>query len=75
MVCGILMPRGITHFVLVCTWHKKGFRYINDLVNEQGQIQSFEQIKTQFVIPGSYLDYMGLMQSIPSEWRIKTVKV
>ena len=35
---------------------------------------NLEEIKTVFGMPGSYLDYMGLMSSIPSEWRIKTVK-
>ena len=61
-----------TSCIVAC--HNKGLRYISDLLNVQGQVQSFEQIKTVFGIPGSYLDYMGLIKSIPSEWRTKTFK-
>lgn len=50
-------------------WRKKGLRYISDLINDEGQFLSFQQLKFLFQVSGSYLDYIGIMSSLPYEWK------
>ena len=51
------------------SWKRRGLRYISDIIDESGQIQSFQQIKQKYLMAGSYLDYMGLIASLPYEWK------
>ena len=49
-------------------WRRKGLYYISDIIDEHGQIMSFEQAKQIYEIRGSYLDYIGLVRSLPVKW-------
>ena len=38
-------------------------------MGEDGNIASFEEIKLKFRIEGTMLDYLGLVESLPQEWK------
>ena len=48
---------------------KNGLCYLSDIVNEVGEILSFQQLKQTYQICGSYLDYAGLIKSLPQKWK------
>ena len=52
----------------ISSWHRSGMRYISDVIDTQGQIISFEYAKESFNISGSFLDYIGLINSLPRRW-------
>ena len=39
------------------------------MLGEDGNIASFEEIKLKFRIEGTMLDYLGLVESLPQEWK------
>ena len=51
------------------TWREKGLRYISDILYDEGKILTSQQVKQIYHIGGSYLDYMGLINSLPREWK------
>ena len=57
------------------SWKQKGIVYINDLLKENGEILSFEEAKNKYEFNGTMLDYIGLVQSLPIEWRNKQRKI
>lgn len=50
-------------------WFKKGVRYISDLLDEHGNIQSFEDLRIRFGLRGTFLNYQSLLRKIPNYWR------
>ena len=56
------------------SWKESGMVYINDLLNESGEILSFEEAKKTFRFKGTMLDYLGLLQSLPREWKSRQRK-
>ena len=55
-------------------WKSKGLCIIDDLVQPSGEIMSYEHFKAQFKIKATYLDYLGLVRSLPRRWRAETTK-
>ena len=53
----------------VRSWKRKGIVYINDLLKDNGELLSFEEAKIIYKLNGTSLDYLGLLQSLPIEWR------
>ena len=53
----------------VRSWKRKGIVYINDLLKDNGELLSFEEAKIIYNLNGTSLDYLGLLQSLPIEWR------
>ena len=51
------------------SWKQKGIVYINDLVKDNGELLSFEEAKNVYGFDGTMLDYLGLVQSLPIEWK------
>ena len=51
------------------SWKRRGLVNINDLLGEDGNIASFDEIKRKFRIEGTMLDYQGLVESLPQEWK------
>ena len=51
------------------SWKQKGIVYINDLVKDNGELLSFEEAKNVYGYDGTMLDYLGLAQSLPIEWK------
>ena len=57
------------------SWKQRGMVYINDLLKENGEILSFEGAKSMYDFSGTILDYLGLVQILPFEWRNRQRKV
>ena len=53
------------------SWKQKGIVYINDLLGDNGNIMSFEEIKNVYKVNLTVLDYLAFVQSLPIEWRRK----
>ena len=51
------------------SWRQKGIVYINDLVGDNGEILLFEEAKSNYEFQGTVLDYVALVQSLPTEWK------
>ena len=52
-----------THIYLK-TWHEKGILYINDLINEDGTLFTYEEFINKFHLNANFLEFEGLLQSI-----------
>ena len=44
---------------IVNEWHNKGIRNVMDVIDENGLIYDFQELKQRYDIPGTYLDYIG----------------
>ena len=51
------------------SWNRRRLVNIKDLLGEDGNIASFEEIKLKFRIEGTMLNYQGLVESLPQEWK------
>jgi hypothetical protein len=58
-------------------WHKAGINIIHDIINENGQFLSANEIETKYNTQCNIMQYNMLKESIPRAWRqkIKTMKV
>ena len=54
---------------IVNEWYNKGIRNVMDLIDENGLIYEFQELKQRYYIPGTYLDYIRLINKIPRRWR------
>lgn len=50
-------------------WFRKNVKYLNDLVDDTGNLLSFIQFKEKFNITVSFIEYYGLISLIPAEWK------
>jgi hypothetical protein len=50
------------------SWHKKGLIYVKHLLDENGVLLSFEQLKLKFNIKATFIDVIRLHKAIPPEW-------
>ena len=50
-------------------WYDKGIRNIIDIINENGLIYAFEDLKHKYNIKGTFLDYTRLLRNIPKSWK------
>ena len=55
-------------------WKNKHLCIIDDLIDSSGEILNFERFKAKFQINTTYLDYIGLVRSLPRNWRILSRK-
>ena len=46
-----------------------GIRVINDLISEEGIFYSFEQLKANYNIRGTFLDYQHVLNNISQVWK------
>ena len=53
------------------SWDEAGIRFVNDLLNDEGQFLSLEEINRKTYIKINFLNYYGLLQAIPKEWKQK----
>ena len=54
--------------ILFKNWHKKGIRVVFDIIGQNGEFYTFEQLKTMYNINGTFLDYQYLLNKIPPSW-------
>ena len=59
---------GLHRTTCISSWRRNGMQYISDVVDTHGQIISFEHAKESYIISGSFLDYIGLINSLPRWW-------
>ena len=50
-------------------WSSKGVNYIGNLFNDQRQLLTIEDFKAKFKIKCNFLQYSGIIYSIPSKWK------
>ena len=46
----------------------KGIRNIIDIIDSNGHLLTFEQLREQYNIKGTFLDYQRLVKKIPNTW-------
>ena len=51
------------------TWVNKGILRISDLLDTDGHFLSFENFKCKFGVRCSFLDYAGVLATIPKAWK------
>ena len=56
-------------FKFIKNWYDKGIRSINDIVDHNGNILSFENLKITYGIAGTFIEYSALINSIPRNWK------
>ena len=49
----------------ISQWKRNGLHNINDLLTESGGFLSYNALKESFGISATYLDYLGLIRSLP----------
>ena len=49
-------------------WHEKSIRVVFDIIGQNGEFYTFEQLKTMYNINGTFLDYQYLLNKIPRSW-------
>ena len=47
---------------------QKGVRYVNDILTNTGQLLGFNEFKETYPIAINFVDFYGMMHSIPREW-------
>ena len=50
-------------------WWDMGIRVINDLISEEGIFYSFEQLKANYNIRATFLDYQHVLNNISQVWK------
>ena len=51
-------------------FYQKGIVTIYDLLDENGRLNTWQEIKTKFSLPrGSYIYYYGIVKVIPNDWK------
>ena len=51
-------------------WHDKGIRTISDILSQTGDIYTLEQLKSNYSIKGTFLDYQKVINNIPHSWKM-----
>ena len=57
------------HTNCIRSWYCKGMHFLNDLLNSDGTIMTFEQAQLQYEIVGTQFDYDSLVASLPGSWK------
>ena len=52
-------------------WLQRSIRFISDIVDENGDILAFENLKQKFLLEEhtNFLDYFNLIKSLPTKWK------
>ena len=53
----------------ILQWARCNILSINNIINEEGNLFSFNEFKQKFNVRGTVLDYERLIRNIPEEWR------
>ena len=59
------------HTNRISSWHCNGLHFLNDLLNRDGSIMTFEQVKLRYEIVGTKFDYDSLVSSLPRSWKMR----
>ena len=50
-------------------WYEKGIRVLLDIISEDGEFYTFEELKVKYDIKGTFLDYHSLINNTPQSWK------
>ena len=50
-------------------WHESGLKWVKNILNENGEILSFQEVKQKFRLDGHFLTYAKLLEIIPKQWK------
>ena len=50
-------------------WSDNGIRVIYDIIGDDGEFYTFEELKAMSNIRGTFLDYQRIVNSIPQTWK------
>ena len=56
-------------------WYRNGVLLFHDLLKENGEFKSLEELNTEFHMTGSCMEYNALKSAIPNQWRISVKKM
>ena len=56
-------------------WAHKGLLHFNDLRTSSGELMTFAEAKHEYNLPGTFLDYAGLLNSLPREYVMTKGKI
>ena len=59
----------------ISQWARGGLLYFNDLRKSSGEIMSFAKAKDVYTLRGTFLDYAGLINSLPGPYRMLKEKM
>jgi hypothetical protein len=51
-------------------WYDKNIQVVVDILTEEGEFYTFNELKDVYKIRGTYLDYQRLLTNIPNKWKI-----
>ena len=51
------------------TWYIKRIHFLQDIIATDGSFLSFDDIKLKFGVTGTFMDWEGLIRSIPKDWK------
>ena len=52
------------------TWYDKGIKFINDIVDENGEFFSHEVINDKFNLHTTFIDILSIRTAIPRSWKV-----
>jgi hypothetical protein len=61
--------------VLYKAWHNKGVLIFHDLLKENGEFKTLEELNSDFNMTASCMEYNALKSAIPNQWRIDVKKM
>ena len=53
---------------LIKSWFEKRIKNVIDILDANGNIYHFEQLKEAYSLKGTFLDYQGLINKLPRTW-------
>ena len=53
----------------VNNWYSKGIKTIGDILDENGNFYTFDQLKELYRVRGTFLNYENILQKIPNQWK------
>ena len=59
-----------SHIVGFVVRRLKCFRLVSDLIDQHGNLYTFDNFKTIFGVAGTFLDYQSGLAKIPDQWKM-----
>ena len=62
-------PKLLEKTFFVEKWHESGIKWIKNIINDNGETLSFQDIQLKFKLSGHFLTYAKLLHIIPKQWK------
>ena len=50
-------------------WYSKGIKTIGDILDDNGNFYTFDQLKEIYRVKGTFLNYKNILQKKPNQWK------